>query len=136
MASRIFRRVAIAFASAAAVFALGAAAVCANEVVPLGWGETHTYPIQIYASTGYYTSDVTRPSNARGSIEANLTSTSGVSIQVCSPSGAALAAAKNCYNGTSTVFVNRYGGLVQTTPRAKALFNSHSLGGSWIYKDL
>lgn len=105
------------------------------DIKPLGINETYHYKIQIYARTGGYVSDVTRPLTANGSIKANLTSTSGVSIRVCDAFGSRLTSPKNCYKGTTTVFINSYAGKkVDTKPEAKALNANHSLGGTWTYR--
>lgn len=99
-----------------------------------GLNETRTYKIQIYARTGGYTPDVSRPLTANGSIKANLTSTSGVRIRVCNAYGSVLSYPKACYRGTSTVFINSYGGQLMTRPEAQAITTGHSLGGTWTYR--
>lgn len=106
----------------------------ASNVKPLGLNETRTYPIQIYATTGGFTADVTRPLTANGNIKANLSNTSGVLIRVCDRYGSVLSHHKACYNGTTTVFMNSYGGQVSTRPEAKAINAGHKLQGTWIYR--
>lgn len=116
---------------AASVF--GGAAFGADSV-PFGLNETRTYPIQIYVTTGGYTPDVTRPLTPNGNIKANLSRTSGVRIRVCDAYGSVLSYPKACYNGTTTVFMNNYGGQISTRPEAQAINASHSLQGTWTYR--
>ncbi len=115
------------------VLALSGVAFGADQE-PRGLNETRTYKIQIYARTGGYIPDVSRPLTANGSIKANLTSTSGVRIRVCNAYGSVLSYPKACYRGTSTVFINTYGGQLMTRPEAQAIAANHSLGGTWTYR--
>lgn len=134
--ANVRKRVVVLIAMLIALFSVSVGIAKANELSLNGMGETHSYEIQIYAYPDYYTPDVTRMLSSRGSITANLSSTSGVRIVVRDGRGNNLASPRTCYKGSTAVFSNTYGGNVRTQPNAMALTGAHRLGGQWIYRDI
>lgn len=120
----------------ALVIALGGGIAYANEVNLLGLGESHSYSIQIYAQTDYYTADVTRAISSRGTIKANITSTKPVYVRVSTGAGSVLTDSYYFYKGGSKkIFTNTYGGSVKARPEARAATKAHLMKGTWTYKD-